>query len=127
MRARWGLQPQNAPDARLRLDKDIEAAHIILPLITPRSAKLEWTRYEGPTTADRPNQAINHAARAIEAAAAIAVAATATILQLSFIHEDPGQSFVLDIADRFRDTVTLPVAFQTARRRPGRRTRRSSG
>jgi CRISPR/Cas system-associated endonuclease Cas1 len=127
VRARWGLQPQNGPDARLRLNKDIEAAHIVLPLITPRSATSEWTRYEGPTTADLPNQVINHAASAIEAAAAIAVAATAAILQLGFIHEDLGQSFVLDIADRFRDTVTLPVAFQAARRRPGRRTRRSSG
>ena len=67
-----------------------------------------------PTAADLPNQAINHAASATEAAAAIAVAATATIPQLGFIHEDSGQSFVLDIADLFRDTVTLPVAFQAA-------------
>jgi CRISPR-associated protein Cas1 len=67
-----------------------------------------------PGAADLPNQAINHAASAVEAAAAIAVAATATIPQLGFIHEDSGQSFVLDIADLFRDTVTLPVAFQAA-------------
>nr|WP_294548536.1 type I-E CRISPR-associated endonuclease Cas1e [uncultured Rhodopila sp.] len=65
-----------------------------------------------PGAADLPNQAINHAASAVEAAAAIAVAATATIPQLGFIHEDSGQSFVLDIADLYRDTVTLPVAFQ---------------
>jgi CRISPR-associated protein Cas1 len=50
----------------------------------------------------------------VEAAAAIAVAATGTIPQLGFIHEDSGQSFVLDIADLFRDIVTLPVAFQAA-------------
>jgi CRISPR-associated protein Cas1 len=67
-----------------------------------------------PEAADVPNQAINHAATAIEAAAAIAVAATGTIPQLGFIHEDPGQSFVLDIADLYRTTVTLPVAFQAA-------------
>jgi CRISP-associated protein Cas1 len=67
-----------------------------------------------PAAADLPNQAINHAASAVEAAAAIAVAATGTIPQLGFIHEDSGQSFVLDIADLFRDIVTLPVAFQAA-------------
>ncbi len=68
-----------------------------------------------PSAADVANQAINHAASAVEAAAAIAVAATATIPQLGFIHEDSGQSFVLDVADLFRDSITLPVAFQAAR------------
>ena len=68
-----------------------------------------------PEAADLPNQAINHAATAVEAAAAIAVAATATIPQLGFIHEDSGISFVLDIADLFRDTITLPAAFEAAR------------
>ena len=52
----------------------------------------------------------------MEGAAAIAVAATATIPQLGFIHEDPGQSFVLDIADLYRDTVTIPCAFRAAKR-----------
>jgi len=50
--------------------------------------------------ADLPNQALNHAASAVEAAAAIA---TATIPQPGFIHGDPGQSFVLDVADLYRD------------------------
>lgn len=81
-------------------------------------------RYDraNPEAADAPNQAINHAASAVEAAAAIAVAATGTIPQLGFIHEDSGQSFVLDIADLFRDTVTVPCAFRAvgvAQRRPG--------
>jgi CRISPR-associated protein Cas1 len=67
-----------------------------------------------PASADAPNQAINHAASAVEAAAAIAVAATATIPQLGFIHEDSGSSFILDIADLFRDTVTVPCAFAAA-------------
>ena len=67
-----------------------------------------------PMAADLPNQALNHAASAVEAAAAIAVAATATIPQLGFIHEDSGQSFVLDIADLFRDQVTVPCAFKAA-------------
>jgi len=76
---------------------------------------------QNPDVTDIPNQAINHAATAVEAAAAIAVTATATIPQLGFIHEDSGQSFVLDIADLFRDTITLPIAFEAAalhRKRP---------
>lgn len=76
---------------------------------------IRWNgrRYDraNPSAADLPNQALNHAASAVEAAAAIAVSATATIPQLGFIHEDSGQSFVLDIADLFRDDVTVPVAF----------------
>ena len=69
-----------------------------------------------PMATDLPNQALNHTASAVEAAAAIAVAATATIPQLGFIHEDAGQSFVLDIADLFRDSVTIPTAFRAAKK-----------
>lgn len=74
-------------------------------------------RYDrnNPNATDIPNQAINHAASAVEAAAAIAVAATATIPQLGFVHEDSGQSFVLDVADLVRHDVTLPVAFAAAK------------
>ena len=68
-----------------------------------------------PMASDLPNQALNHAASAVEAAAAIAVAATATIPQLGFIHEDAGQSFVLDIADLYRAEVTIPCAFKAAK------------
>lgn len=79
---------------------------------------IDWNgrRYDRaqPLAADLPNQALNHAASAVEAAASIAVAATATIPQLGFIHEDAGQSFVLDIADLFRDEVTVPIAFAAA-------------
>jgi CRISP-associated protein Cas1 len=64
-----------------------------------------------PEAADLANQAINHAATGVEAAALVAVAASGAIPQLGFIHEDSGQSFALDIADLFRDSVTLPVAF----------------
>ena len=73
-------------------------------------------RYDraNPSATEPPNQALNHASSAVEAAAAIAVAATATIPQLGFVHEDPGQSFVLDIADLFHDTVTIPCAFRAA-------------
>lgn len=79
---------------------------------------IDWRgrRYNrsNPNATDIPNQAINHAASAVEAAAAIAVTATATIPQLGFIHEDAGQSFVLDIADLFRDSITIPAAFSAA-------------
>lgn len=93
--------------------------------IEAQKAGIPWhgRRYDrqNPNAADLPNQALNHAASAVEAAAAIAVAATATIPQLGFIHEDSGQSFVLDVADLVRDTVTIPVAFKAAvlaRKRP---------
>lgn len=99
---------------------------------------IKWNgrRYDraNPLAADLPNQAINHAASAVEGAAAIAVTATATIPQLGFIHEDSGQSFVLDIADLFRDDVTVPCAFRAVaaqKKAPGesieRLTRRITG
>jgi CRISPR-associated protein Cas1 len=65
-----------------------------------------------PDRNDDPNQAINHAATAVEAAATIAIAATGTIAQLGFIHEASANAFCLDIADLFRDEVTIPVAFE---------------
>jgi CRISPR-associated protein Cas1 len=81
--------------------------------------RISWfgRRYDrmAPAGADLPNQAINHAATAVEGAALIAVAATATIPQLGFIHEDSASAFVLDIADLVRTTVTVPVAFAAAR------------
>jgi CRISPR-associated protein Cas1 len=81
--------------------------------------EIEWKgrRYDRaePDAADLPNQAINHAATAVQAAAAIAVQALAALPPLGFIHEDSGQAFVLDIADLFRDTVTLQIAFSAAR------------
>ena len=49
------------------------------------------------------------------AAAAVAVAATGTIPQLGFVHEDSGQSFVLDVADLFRHDVLLDIAFGAAK------------
>jgi CRISPR-associated protein Cas1 len=52
----------------------------------------------------------------VQGAAAIAVQSLAAIPQLGFIHEDSGQAFVLDIADLFRDTVTLQIAFSAAQK-----------
>jgi len=94
--------------------------------LTAERVGLRWTgrRYDrtDPMSADLANQALNHAASAVEAAAAIAVAATATIPQLGFIHEDSGQSWVLDVADLARDQITVPCAFKAAvlvQARPG--------
>ncbi|SIQ96838.1 CRISPR-associated protein, Cas1 family [Rhizobium sp. RU35A] len=67
-----------------------------------------------PNAGDMPNQAINHAASAMRAAAAVAVASVGAIPQLGFVHEDSGQSFVLDIADLYRHDVTLDIAFGAA-------------
>ena len=89
-----------------------------------RRTGVEWRgrRYDRarPNANDLPNQALNHASSAVEAAAAIAVSATATVPQLGFIHEDSGQSFVLDIADLFRDSVTIPAAFRAVRKTTGK-------
>jgi len=74
-------------------------------------------RYDraNPNATDLPNQALNHAAVTVQAAATIAVSATGTIPQLGFVHEDSGQSFVLDIADLRRHDIVLDIAFGAAR------------
>jgi len=64
-----------------------------------------------PDATDTSNQALNHAATAMSAAATVAVASVGAIPQLGFIHEDSGQAFVLDIADLYRHDVTLEIAF----------------
>lgn len=68
-----------------------------------------------PEAADRPNRALNHAAAAVKAAAMTAVAASGTLPQLGFIHEDSGLAFALDVADLYREEVTLPIAFGAVR------------
>lgn len=76
---------------------------------------IDWRgrRYErgDPGSADLPNQAINHAATFVEAAADIAVAAVGALPPLGFIHEDSSNAFTLDIADLWRVDVTLSLAF----------------
>lgn len=71
---------------------------------------------EQPESADVANQAINHASSAVEGAALTAVAVAGAIPQLGFIHEDSGNAFALDVADLFRDTVLLPIAFAATRK-----------
>ena len=81
---------------------------------------IDWhgRRYdrEQPEAADIPNQAINHAATFVEAAAEIAVAAVGALPPLGFIHEESSNAFTLDIADLWRVQVTLPLAFSVAAR-----------
>lgn len=81
---------------------------------------IEWKgrRYDRkhPEAADLPNQAINHAATFIEAAADIAVAAVGALPPLGFIHEESSNAFTLDIADLWRVEVTLPLAFSVVAR-----------
>lgn len=68
-----------------------------------------------PSATDDANMAINHAATAVQSAAAIAVACVSALPQLGFVHEDSDQSFVLDIADLYRESTTLPIAFSVAK------------
>lgn len=108
------------PHRSLEVLRGIEGARVKeFYKLTAERFGVPWRgrRYDraNPLSADLPNQALNHAASAVEAAAAIAVSATATVPQLGFIHEDPGQSFVLDIADLWRESVTLPCAFRAAK------------
>jgi CRISPR-associated protein Cas1 len=105
------------PDRDLEVLRGLEGARVkSLYADLARQYGVEWRgrQYDrgNPEAADPINQAINHSASAVEAAAAIAVTATATIPQLGFIHEDSAQSFILDIADLYRDKVTLPCAFR---------------
>lgn len=108
------------PDSQIEVLRGIEGAR--MKEIYKRTAEaygIKWRgrRYDrsNPTAADIPNQAINHAATAVEAAAELAVTLVGAIPQLGFIHEDSGNAFTLDIADLFRDSITLPIAFAAAR------------
>jgi len=88
---------------------------------------VEWNgrRYDrnDPDSNDTVNHAINHAVTALYGAARIAVAVTGAVPELGFIHESSGHAFALDIADLFRSSVALPVAFRAAKtvqQQPGR-------
>ena len=93
-----------------------------------RLAKLYGVTWKGrrydranPDSDDLINTAINHASTAVRAAALVAVALTGAIPQLGFIHEASGQAFALDIADLYRVSFLLPVAFEATRsHRPDR-------
>jgi CRISPR-associated protein Cas1 len=108
------------PDASLDALRGLEGARMRETYkLLARQYGIDWggRRYDRqhPEGDDFPNQAINHAATAVEAAAMVAVAVVGALPQLGFIHEDSGLSFCLDIADLYRDSVTLPVAFGAVR------------
>lgn len=88
--------------------------------LTAEKYGLLWKgrRYDrqNPNAADVPNQALNHTATFVEAAADIAVAAVGALPPLGFIHEDSSNAFVLDVADLWRSEITVPLAFAVAKR-----------
>lgn len=108
------------PAADLDVLRGIEGARVrVLYRTLARQHGIDWAgrRYdrEDPEATDRVNQALNHASAAVKAAAMIAVAATSTIPQLGFVHEDSASAFCLDIADLFRESVCLPAAFSAVK------------
>lgn len=83
-------------------------------------AQANGIRWDVPRSVEKgtgdANAALNYAADAVYAAAAVAVYVTATIPQLGFIHEESGRAFVLDVADLHRTSLTIPAAFKALRR-----------
>lgn len=110
------------PEDDITVLRGIEGARMkaLYQLMAERHG-IEWRgrRYNraAPESADHANQAINHASTAVLAIAELAVAITGTIPQLGFIHEDSGFAFPLDVADLFRDSMTVPIAFSVVRER----------
>lgn len=109
------------PSADLTVLRGIEGARAkTLYRTLAKQFGVRWAgrRYDrdDPEATDRVNQALNHASAAVRAAAMIAVAATSTIPQLGFIHEDSSNALCLDIADLYRESVCLPAAFRAVKR-----------
>jgi CRISPR-associated protein Cas1 len=114
------------PAADITVLRGIEGSRVrTLYRTLARQHGIDWAgrRYDrdDPEATDRVNQALNHSSAAVRAAAMIAVAATSTIPQLGFIHEDSASSFCLDIADLFRESVCLPAAFRAVKQFEGNR------
>lgn len=108
------------PSADLTVLRGIEGARVkTLYRSLARQFGVNWAgrRYDrdDPEATDQVNQALNHGSAAVRAGAMIAVAATSTIPQLGFIHEDSGNAFCLDIADLYRESVCLPAAFRAVK------------
>jgi CRISPR-associated protein Cas1 len=104
------------PDASLEVLRGLEGARVKVTYEQlAQSYNVTWRgrRYdrEKPEAADAPNQAINHAVTVVLSCAQVATAVTGAIPQLGFIHEASGIAFCLDVADLFRDSITVPVAF----------------
>lgn len=113
------------PTADIAVLRGIEGARVkTLYRTLAQQHGLQWAgrRYDrdDPEAADFVNQALNHATTALKSAAMIAVAVTATVPQLGFVHEDSSVSFCLDIADLFREQVALPAAFRAVKEKEQR-------
>jgi CRISPR-associated protein Cas1 len=108
------------PSEDLTVLRGIEGARVKAQYRTlAKQFGINWAgrRYDrdDPEATDRVNQAVNHASAALRAAGMIAVAATAAIPQLGFIHEASSQALCLDIADLYREKVCLPAAFRAVK------------
>jgi CRISPR-associated protein Cas1 len=108
------------PSEDLNVLRGIEGARVkTLYRTLAQRYGIKWAgrRYDrnDPEATDRVNQAVNHGSSAVRAAAMIAVAATSTVPQLGFIHEDSSSAFCLDIADLYRESVCLPAAFRAVK------------
>jgi CRISP-associated protein Cas1 len=108
------------PSSDLNVLRGIEGARVkTLYRTLARQFHIDWAgrRYDrnDPEATDRVNQALNHGSAAVRAAGMIAVAATSTVPQLGFIHEDSSNAFCLDIADLYRESVCLPAAFRAVK------------
>jgi CRISPR-associated protein Cas1 len=108
------------PHKRLDILRGMEGARVRkLYEIEANKAGISWAgrKYDrsNPAASDLPNQAINHATTCAYAAAAIAVYSVGAIPQLGFIHEAAGDAFCLDIADLYRMSFTVPIAFRSVK------------
>ena len=115
---RFGRIPPRLDIAALRGMEGARLKETYRLLAEQHGVPWQGRRYdrENPHAADVANQAINHAATFVEAAADVAVAVVGALPPLGFIHEASSNAFTLDIADLWRAEVTLPLAFSVARR-----------
>ncbi|GAB5545429.1 MAG: type I-E CRISPR-associated endonuclease Cas1e [Sandaracinaceae bacterium] len=109
------------PDADIAVLRGLEGARAKKSYkLLSQQHGVRWygRRYDrnAPERSDPANQAINHASVAVVSAAQVAVAVTGAIPQLGFIHEESGIAFALDIADLFRDLITVPCAFAAVKK-----------
>lgn len=107
---------ESVPEAEITVLRGIEGHRVkeaYRSLASRYGITWKGRRYDraDPNATDKVNMAINHASVAVLAAAQTAVAVAGAIPQLGFIHEDSGISFCLDIADLYREEITLQGAF----------------
>ena len=67
--------------------------------------------FRNPQSADLPNLAVSIAANFVYSAALAAVIISGAIPALGFIHQNSKYAFALDLADLYRFSLVIPVAF----------------